>query len=272
MGGEALTASLRLLGTATSQGVPVIGCDCATCQSTDPRDRRSRTSALLCVGEARLCIDAGPDFRAQMLREGVQRLDAIVLTHEHNDHTAGLDDVRPFCFMQQVDMPVYCLPRVARELKERFAYAFSDYPGVPKLDVREVEFGQRIPFAGLELEMLHVAHGKLPIIGLRIGDLAYLTDVKVLPEATLERLGGIETLILSCLNHRGTHSHLSVEEALAYAKRIAARQTVLIHLSHRVGPHAEFEAELPAGVRVGYDGMRLELKATLNRSVGTARG
>ncbi len=271
MGGEALTATLRLLGTATSQGVPVIGCSCATCTSTDPRDQRYRTSALLCVGDGRLSIDAGPDFRSQMLREGVQRLDAIVLTHEHNDHTAGLDDVRPFCFMQQMDMPVYCLPRVASELKERFAYAFTDYPGVPKLDVRTVEFGEHISFAGVALEVLHVAHGKLPIIGLRIGDLAYLTDVKSLPDETLERLWGVEILVLSCLNHRGTHSHLSVKEALAYAARIEAEQTVLIHLSHRVGPHAEFQTELPAGVRVGYDGMQLELKATLKRPLGAAR-
>ncbi len=270
MGGEALVASLRLLGTATSQGVPVIGCRCPACTSADPRDQRYRTSALLCVGDARLSIDAGPDFRSQLLRAGVERLDGIVLTHEHNDHTAGLDDVRPFCFTQQMDMPVYCLPRVARELKERFAYAFSNYPGVPKLDVREVNFGHRIPFAGQELELLRVAHGQLPILGLRIGDLAYLTDVKELPAETLARLRGLDTLVLSCLNHRGTHSHLSVEEALGYVDLIQARETVLIHLSHRLGPHAEFQSQLPAGVRVGYDGMRLDLKMALNKVEGAA--
>ena len=250
---------LRLLGTATSQGVPVIGCHCATCTSPDPRDNRLRTSAVLCAGEARFSIDAGPDFRTQMLRAGVERLDGILLTHEHNDHTAGIDDVRPFCFMQQMDMPVYCLNRVAVELRERFAYAFTNYPGVPKLDVRPVDFGDRIDWEGATLHLLRVNHGQLPIVGFRVNDLAYLTDVKTLPPETLDGLRGLDTLIISCLNYHGTHSHLSVEEALAYVERIAPRRAVLFHLSHRVGPHAEFSEALPAGVEVGYDGMRLEV-------------
>ncbi|CAH0999802.1 Phosphoribosyl 1,2-cyclic phosphate phosphodiesterase [Neolewinella maritima] len=250
---------LELTGTATSQGVPVIGCTCAACTSTDPRDRRFRNSAVLRVGEARLAIDAGPDFRSQMLRARVTRLDGVLLTHEHNDHTAGIDDVRPYCFMQGVDMPVYCLPRVAAELKERFAYTFTDYPGVPRLDVRERTFGDYISFAGQDIRLLRVDHGKLPILGLRIGGLAYLTDAKRLNETTLSALRGLDTLVLSCLNQRGTHSHLSVAEALAYVDLLQPRQTVLFHLSHRLGPHAQFQASLPPGVRVGYDGMLLDL-------------
>ena len=269
MGGETVSLELRLLGTATSQGVPVIGCHCATCRSRDPRDSRLRTSAVLLAGEARLAIDAGPDFRTQMLRAGVERLDGILLTHEHNDHTAGLDDVRPFCFMQGIDMPVYCLPRVADELRERFAYTFSDYPGVPRLDLREVAFGDRLPFAGYELELLRVDHGRLPIVGFRVGDLAYLTDVKVLPRPTLEALAGIRTLVISCLNRRGTHSHLSVDEMLAYAERTGAERTVLIHMSHRVGPHADFQASLPDHVEVGYDGMLLEVQARQRVTAGS---
>ncbi|MBB4078413.1 phosphoribosyl 1,2-cyclic phosphate phosphodiesterase [Lewinella aquimaris] len=251
---------LRLLGTATSQGVPVIGCRCAACTSSDPRDNRLRTAAIVCADDARIAVDAGPDFRAQMLAARTDRLDGILLTHEHNDHTAGIDDVRPFCFMQQIDMPVYCLPRVARELKERFAYAFTDYPGVPKLDVREVAFGDRIPLGSTTIELLRVNHGKLPILGFRVGDLAYLTDAKVLPEASLDRLRGLETLVISCLNFHGTHSHLSVEEALAYVDLLQPRRAVLFHLSHRLGPHATFAAQLPAGVELGYDGMKLMLR------------
>ena len=252
-------AHLRLTGTATSQGVPVIGCHCAACTSTDPRDRRFRTSAVLYAGEARLAIDAGPDFRSQMLRAGVERLDAILLTHEHNDHTAGIDDVRPFCFMQGVDMPVYCLPRVAGELRERFAYTFTNYPGVPRLDVRERTYDDRIDFAGLSVELLRVDHGRLPILGFRVGGLAYLTDVKTLPDETIVRLRDLNTLVISSLNHRGTHSHLSVAETMEYVSRIQPRRTVLFHLSHRLGPHAEFQATLPPGVYVGYDGMQLDL-------------
>lgn len=253
---------LRLTGTATSQGVPVIGCHCSACTSTDPRDRRYRTSAVLCDGDARLAIDAGPDFRSQMLAAGVERLDGILLTHEHNDHTAGIDDIRPYCFMQQMDMPVYCLPRVGSELRERFAYTFTDYPGVPKLDVRSVDAGDRIPFGSGALELLNVAHGRLPILGFRIGNLAYLTDVKTLPDATLNQLTGLNTLVLSCLNYPGTHSHLSVAEALAIVDQLRPRNTVLFHLSHRLGPHAEFQATLPTTVRVGYDGMALGITLT----------
>ena len=252
-------ASLILTGTATSQGIPVIGCRCSTCTSTDPRDQRYRTSAVIEHGDALLAIDAGPDFRSQMLAYGARRLDGILVTHEHNDHTAGLDDVRPFCFMQSMDMPVYCLPRVAAEITERFSYAFGNYPGVPKLALTEVAFGDRLPFAGLELELLRVDHGQLPIIGFRVNDFAYLTDVKTLVPETITRLAGLDTLVLSCLNQRGTHSHLSVDEALTYVELLQPRRTVLFHLSHRLGPHAEFAPTLPAGVTVGYDGMGLPI-------------
>ena len=252
-------AHLRLTGTATSQGVPVIGCGCAACRSTDPRDRRYRTSAVLYAGDERLAIDAGPDFRSQMLQAGISRLDGVLLTHEHNDHTAGLDDVRPFCFMQQMDMPVYCLPRVAGELRERFAYTFSNYPGVPRLDVRERDFGDTLRCGGVRLYLLRVNHGRLPIFGFRTAGLAYLTDAKVLPPETLTALQGLDTLVLSCLNYPGTHSHLSVAEALAYVEELRPQRTVLFHLSHRLGPHADFQATLPPGVEVGYDGMLLDL-------------
>jgi phosphoribosyl 1,2-cyclic phosphate phosphodiesterase len=195
-----------------------------------------------------------------MLRAGVERLDGIVLTHEHNDHTAGLDDVRPFCFMQRMDMPVYALPRVATEVEQRFAYAFTDYPGVPGLDLRRIAFGDSLDFGSARVRVLRVDHGRLPIVGLRVGGLAYLTDTKVIPPQSLDALRELDTLVLSCLNRRGTHSHLSLDEALAYVELIGPRRTVLIHLSHYFGRHAEIEASLPPGVRVGYDGMRLAIR------------
>ena len=248
---------LTLLGTATSQGVPTIGCTCAACRSGDPRDRRLRQAALLEVGDYKLAIDAGPDFRQQYLRLGVSELDGVLLTHEHSDHTAGLDDLRPLIFRMRRAMPVYCLPRVAKDVRERFAYAFGDYPGVPRFELKERTFGDRIRVGEEELELLRVRHAQLQIFGFRIGGLAYLTDVKELPPRTLARLVGLDTLFISCLNRVGTHSHLSLEEALDYAAHLRPRRTILIHLSHRLGPHAELQAELPAGVEVGYEGLRV---------------
>ena len=248
---------LTLLGTGTSQGVPVIGCDCEVCRSRDPRDRRLRTSALLTHNGQNLVIDAGPDFRQQMLRHRVKRIEGVLLTHEHSDHTAGLDDLRPFCFKQDMDIPVYCLPRVAKELRERFAYAFSDYPGVPRLDIREVAFGDKLPFAGQEIELLEVTHGQLPIIGFRAGDLAYLTDVKELPARTLMQCKGVKSMVISALHFEGTHSHLSVPGAIAYLQAVGAERGVLMHFSHKIGLTARVNPELPRGVELGWDGMVL---------------
>ena len=246
--------TLTLLGTATSQGVPVIACACAVCKSSDPRDQRLRSSALFSSGGKNLVVDAGPDFRQQMLRARVERIEGIVITHEHNDHTAGLDDLRPFCFRQNMDIPVYCLPRVAADLRERFAYAFSDYPGVPRLDIREVNFGDTVLLDGREIEFVEVTHGTLPIIGLCTRDSAYLTDVKQLPQRTLERCRGKKHVVISALNHTGTHSHLSLAEALAYLRELGAERGVLTHFSHTMGRAARVNPTLPAGVEMGFDG------------------
>lgn len=250
--------TLRLLGTATSQGVPVIGCDCPVCTSRDPRDRRLRSAALLSVGDRHFAIDAGPDFRAQMLRARVQTLDGLLLTHEHYDHTAGLDDLRPFCFRQGIDMPIYCLPRVARELRTRFAYAFTNYPGVPRLDIREVNFGDQIDFAGTAIHLLEVTHGTLPIFGFRWQNIAYLTDVKTLLARTQEQCKDCKAVVISALHHAGTHSHLSLAEALAYLEVLAPARGVLTHFSHRMGRVRDVNPGLPCGVEMGWDGMVLE--------------
>lgn len=205
-------------------------------------------------------IDAGPDFRTQILRSGIKTLAGVLITHEHNDHVAGLDDLRPFCFSQGIDMPIYCLPRVAKELRERFSYSFSDYPGVPRFDIREVDFGDRVPFADGELELVEVIHGRISILGFRWYDLAYLTDVKELPARTRVHCKGVRTAVISSLNRRGTHSHLSLDESLAYLKELEAESGVLFHLSHRMGRVAEVNPELPPGVEVGWDGMRITVQ------------
>ncbi len=227
------------------------------CSSPDPRDKRLRTSAILRQNGRTFAIDAGPDFREQMLRAGVQELDGVLITHEHYDHTSGLDDLRPFCFSQGIDMPVYCLPRVAADLRKRYHYAFSGYPGVPRLDIREVGFGDRIPFAGGEVELLEVLHGRISIFGFRWYELAYLTDVKELPDETRRRCSGCRHVIISSLHHTGTHSHLSLRESLAYLEQLEAKHGVLFHFSHRMGRTGELNPQLPPGVECGFDGMQL---------------
>lgn len=192
-----------------------------------------------------------------MLNQGIREVEGVLITHEHYDHTAGLDDLRPFCFRQKIDMPIYCLPRVAADLRARYAYAFTDYPGVPRLDIREVNFGDKIPFAGGVIELVEVLHGTLPIFGVRWGDLAYLTDVKELPARTLVQCKGIKKAVISALHHVGTHSHLSLDEALAYLEKLGVEQGVLIHLSHQMGRTGAVNAELPVGVECGWDGMRI---------------
>lgn len=248
---------LTLLGTGTSQGVPVLGCGCAVCTSADPRDKRLRASALLRAGEECFVVDTGPDFRTQLLRERVKTLAGVLITHEHYDHTAGLDDLRPYCFRQKIDMPVYCLPRVAAELRERFAYAFSGYPGVPRLDIREVNFGDKIRFGGRDIELVEVHHGPLPIFGFRWGEIAYLTDVKTLPARTLVQCKGVKALIISALHRTGTHSHLSLAESLEFVEALEPERGILTHFSHQMGRTADVDAELPPNVRCGWDGQRV---------------
>lgn len=252
---------ITILGTGTSQGVPVIGCDCRVCTSSDPRDRRLRTSALVAHKGKHVQIDTGPDFREQMLAAAPPYIDAILYTHEHADHTAGLDDVRPFNFMHRRDMPLYALERVADGLRKRFDYAFAErpYPGVPMLDLHEIDAGQHFTAAGIEWRAIPVFHGQLPILGFRTGDFAYLTDVKTLPEEALEEVIGCEVLVINALHHDAHHTHLNLEESLHMIDRIGPRRAYLTHLSHRMGLHAEIERTLPPGVFIAYDGLRIEV-------------
>ena len=253
---------ITFLGTGTSQGVPVIGCQCEVCQSSDPKDKRLRTSILISDRLTNVAIDCGPDFRQQMLRAGVTHLDAVILTHEHNDHIIGMDDVRPFNFQQKKDMPVYTSNRVARELRDRFAYVFAKdpYPGAPMLKIHPIS--KKAPFSvgALELVPIEVRHGKLPVLGFRIGDFTYITDMKTISPEEKEKIQGTHTLVINALHRRTHYSHLNLEEALAFIEEIAPERALLTHMSHRMGRHEEVNRQLPEGVALAYDGLVIEVR------------
>lgn len=253
---------LKLVGTGISQGIPVVGCRCAACRSSDPHDKRLRTAAVLEEDGVAVSIDIGPDFRQQMLRAGVTNLKAIVITHEHSDHVAGLDDVRPFNWLLPGAMPLYAEPRVLRALEERFPYAFMPperrYPGAPELDARPVEdLKCPITVGPLSLQPLRVMHGPLPILGYRCGPVAYITDCSELPEESLACLQGVDTLVINALRHTPHPMHYTLGQALEAIARIAPRRAYLTHISHEMGPAAEVEPLLPPGVFLAYDELEL---------------
>jgi phosphoribosyl 1,2-cyclic phosphate phosphodiesterase len=248
------------LGTGTSQGVPVIGCDCEVCQSDNPKDQRLRTAALIEYEGKCIAIDCGPDFRQQMLRHKVHKLDAILLTHEHNDHVAGLDDVRPFNFKQKKDMPVWGLPRVCENVKARFPYIFvsqNKYPGAPMVQLQELRENEQVTIAGIEVQPIEVMHGRLPILGYRFGPVTYLTDVRRLDEQAKAAARFSETLIISALHRAPHYSHLNLEQALQLIEELAPKRAILTHVSHHMGLFADVQQELPAGVEMGYDGLTI---------------
>lgn len=267
-----MKGKITFLGTGTSTGIPEIGCSCSTCVSTDVRDKRLRASILLSFGEkedadaAHYVIDCGPDFREQMIRENVSSLEGIFLTHEHYDHVGGLDDIRPL-FRGQTDCPLYTEEYLSTILKERMPYAFRAvaYPGVPHYSFTIIE--PNVPFSlpkpkGIEILPLRVIHGKLPILGFKMGNAAYLTDVKVVPEETLEAIRGVEHLIIDGLRFYTHPTHFCVQEAIELGNSIGAKQIYLTHLAHTIGRHTEAEAVLKAldtRTHLAYDGMSFEV-------------
>ncbi len=259
-----MATTFTLLGTGTSQGVPVIGCDCKVCRSSDSRDTRLRASAVLQDRDATVLIDCGPDVRYQLLRAGVQRIDAVLITHDHNDHIIGLDDLRPFIFKQRKPIRIYAEPRVQASIRERFSYAFAKtpYPGAPRFKLVELVPEQIITIGSLPpITALRVFHGNLEILGFKIGAaLAYLTDVKALPRATMEHLRGLDTIITSALHHHAHHSHMNLAEALELHAQLSPRLHYLIHMSHLIGLQAEVEAFLPEGVKLAYDTLQLPVE------------
>ena len=256
---------LTFLGTGTSQGVPVIGCRCDVCRSTDIRDQRLRTSAMVEVDGLRIIIDAGPDFRQQMLREGVRHIDAILLTHEHKDHTGGLDDVRAFNF---VDYPtihvvdIFATERTAACIRKDFDYAFADnkYIGAPEMRLHTINPATPFKVGNTEIIPISGRHSEhFFVTGYRIGRLAYMTDFKELVEGEIEKLRGVETLIINALRFGSHYSHFNVEEASALIQQLAPQRAYLTHMSHEIGLYAESSKRLPAGVELGYDGLTIEI-------------
>ncbi|MEZ7697206.1 MBL fold metallo-hydrolase [Prevotella jejuni] len=258
---EGLGEVLTFLGTGTSNGVPVLGCNCAVCRSKDPRDNRLRTSALLETATTRIVIDSGPDFRQQMLAQTFRKIDGLLITHIHYDHVGGIDDVRPFCALGDID--VYANATTCEGLRHNFPYCFTDhlYPGVPKLNLHSILPHAKFVIGDIEVTPITVMHGKLPILGYRFGKLAYITDMKTIDDAELPYLEGVETLVVNALRWEHTHhSHQLIADAIAFSRKIGAKRTYLTHLTHRIGLHEEAQKQLPKNVFFAYDGLSVGVR------------
>lgn len=254
--GEVLT----FLGTGTSNGVPVLGCNCEVCRSRDSRDSRLRTSALLETANTRIVIDSGPDFRQQMLPQPFRKIDGLLITHIHYDHVGGIDDVRPYCRLGDID--VYANADTCAGLRHNFPYCFAEnpYPGVPRLNLHAILPHSHIRIGDIEVVPITVMHARLPILGYRFGKLAYITDMKTIDDAELPYLEGVETLVVNALRwEREHHSHQLVPEAITFSRRIGAKRTYLTHLTHQIGLHEAAQKRLPEGVFLAYDGLRVEV-------------
>lgn len=253
---------IRFLGTGTSQGVPVIACECIVCQSTDARDKRLRSSILIELNSGQhIVVDTGPDFRFQMLREKVKHLDAILMTHAHKDHIAGLDDVRAFNYQQQQSIAIYANVPTLESLQREFYYAFSTikYPGVPQLDLEEIEAGKDFYLFDQKITPIEVMHYKMPVLGFRIGNFAYLTDAKTVTAENRKLLEGVEILVVNALQEMAHISHFTLEEALAFIADINPKKAFLTHISHRFGTHEYIQSKLPESVYVAYDQLAIEV-------------
>ena len=251
---------VTLLGTGTSQGVPVIGCSCEVCQSMDYRDKRLRVSVHIELEGKSFVIDTGPDFRQQMLRENISQLDAVLLTHSHKDHIAGLDDIRAFNFMQQRDMPVYGTNATLQQLRTEFYYAFEEtrYPGTPQIQLMTID-EQPFNVHDIPIIPLPVMHLRMPVLGFRIGGFSYITDANFISPETMNRLAGTEVLVLNALQKEPHISHFTLQEAIDIAKKVGARQTYFTHISHKLGLHKVIEKDLPNSIALGFDGLSFEL-------------
>ena len=251
---------VTILGSGTSQGVPVIGCTCAVCQSQDFRDKRLRTSILIQTDEVTVVVDAGPDFRQQMLRENVTKLDAVLITHEHKDHIGGLDDLRPYIFMQHKPMTLYVDDTALPEIKREYSYAFDEhpYPGAPTYDIRQLD---ETPFdiGDLHFVPIKLKHYTLTCYAFRIGNFAYVTDLSEISEEAIGKLQGVEYLVIEALQKKKHYSHLTLDEAIEISRRVGAKKTWFTHCSHSMGLAVDINRELPEGMMLAYDGLKIPI-------------
>lgn len=268
--------TVTLLGTGTSQGVPMIGCGCEVCHSSDPRDKRLRCSAMVEITPTkqelgkpqktiRIIIDAGPDFRYQMLREGITEIDGIIVTHNHKDHIGGIDDVRAFNYWQQKPAEIYCESRVEKTIKKDYDYAFVDpekkYAGVPEINITTFDpddkNGGKFEIEGITITPIRVMHHLLPIVGFKIGEICYITDANYISEESMAKIIGCDTLIINALRHEKHISHFTLNEALSVIKKVSARRNYLTHCSHQLGLYKNISGQLPEGVELGYDNLKI---------------
>ena len=251
---------LTFLGTGTSCGVPVIGCQCKVCQSDDPHDKRTRCSVLVETDETRLLIDCGPDFRQQILPQPFRKIDAILITHAHYDHMGGMDDIRPYCQFGEIN--VYADAVACQGMLEMLPYCFAEhrYPGVPAIGLHEIHAGEGFRIGDIDVMPVRVMHGRLPILGYRFGCFAYITDMKTIDDDQLPLLRDVKVLVVNALRFdKPHHSHQLVDDAVAFAERVGAERTFLIHSCHDIGLHAEVNKNLPAGIQLAYDGEVIEI-------------
>ena len=252
--------TITILGTGTSCGVPVVGCQCEVCQSTHPKDKRLRCSILVETADTRLLVDAGPDFRQQLLPVPFRRIDGILVTHSHYDHVGGMDDIRPYCKFGKIN--VYADPIAREGMLQMLPYCFAEnrYPGVPQIGLNEIHAGETFTIGDIEVMPVQVMHGQLPILGYRFGSFAYITDMKTMADDQAVLLQGVDTLMVNALRFDCPHhSHQLVDDAIAFARRVGARRTLLTHMCHDIGLHDDVNCRLPEGIELAYDGQVLNL-------------
>ena len=251
---------VTILGSGTSQGVPLIACKCEVCTSTNVKDKRLRSSIMVETSTTTIVIDTGPDFRQQMLREQVEQLDAVVFTHEHKDHIAGLDDVRAFNFINGKHIEVYATSRVQAAIKREFAYIFAEdkYPGIPLINLNEIDLAT-FQIKDIKLIPIEVMHYKMPVLGFRIADFTYITDAKSISEKEKEKIKGSKVLVINALRREEHISHFTFQEAIDLAKELDVEQAYFTHISHQLGLHEQVSEELPSNVFLAYDGLKLIL-------------
>lgn len=251
---------VTFLGTGTSQGIPLIGCDCRVCTSQDAKDKRLRTSVFIEYNGNNIVIDTGPDFRQQMLRENIRKVDAVLFTHEHKDHIAGLDEVRAFNFINQMIMPVYATERVQSAIKREFAYIFAEekYPGIPQIELKSI-VDQTFDVNGIKVVPIEVMHHKMSVKAFRIHNFTYITDANYISEAEKEKIKGSEVIVVNALRRNHHISHFTFEEAIELMEELKPKRAYFTHISHQLGTHDEVSLELPDFIHLAYDGLKIEV-------------